>query len=125
MESDKKDRITAPNKNIFQSGFTKIQTNIMETMGLGKTATISALILIALVTVLIIFLFVHSAPPKTIIMTSGDDDSMFYNIAGNMPRYWLAMASNLKLSSLKDRWKIWKDYPILPIALMWALCRRD
>jgi hypothetical protein len=48
----------------------------METMGLGKTATISALILIALVTVLIVFLFVRSAPPKTIIMTSGDDDSM-------------------------------------------------
>jgi len=44
--------------------------------------------LVALVTILIVFLFFHSTPPKTIIMTSGDDDSMFYKIAGNMPRYW-------------------------------------
>ena len=33
MESDKKSGIAAANKNFFQSGFTKIQTNIMETMG--------------------------------------------------------------------------------------------
>ena len=100
MESDKKDGNAAANKNIFQSGFTKIQTNIMETIGLGKTATISALILIALVTVLIVFLFVHSAPPKTIIMTSGDDNSMFYKIAD---KYSKVLARNgVKLKIIKS-----------------------
>ena len=100
MESDKKDAIAAPDKNIFQSSFTKIQTNIMETIGLGKTATISALILIALVTVLIVFLFIHSAPPKTIIMTSGDDDSMFYKIAD---KYSKVLARNgVKLKIIKS-----------------------
>jgi TRAP-type uncharacterized transport system substrate-binding protein len=99
MESDKKDEI-ASNKNIFKSGFIKIQTNIMETMGLGKTATISALILIALVAVLIVFLFVRSAPPKTIIMTSGDDDSMFYKIAD---KYAKVLARNgVKLKIIKS-----------------------
>jgi TRAP transporter TAXI family solute receptor len=100
MTSDKEKGFAAPSKNIFQSGFTKIQTNIMETMGLGKTATISALILIALVTVLIVFLFVRSAPPKTIIMTSGDDSSMFYKIAG---KYAKVLARNgVKLKIIKS-----------------------
>ena len=100
MESDKKIGIAAAIKEFFQSGFTKIQTNIMETMGLGKVATISALILIALVTVLIVFLFVRSAPPKTIIMTCGDDDSMFYKIAG---KYAKVLARNgVKLKIIKS-----------------------
>ncbi len=100
MESDKKDGIAAPNKNFFQSRFVKIQTSVMETMGLGKSATISALILIALVTVLIVFLFVRSAPPKTIIMTSGDDGSMFYKIAD---KYAKVLARNgVKLKIIKS-----------------------
>jgi len=100
MEQDKNSGSDAPDKNIFQSGFTKIQTNIMETMGLGKSATISALILIALVAVLIVFLFVRSAPPKTIIMTSGDNDSMFYKIAD---KYAKVLARNgVKLKIIKS-----------------------
>lgn len=100
MESDKKNGMAAAIKNFFQSGFTKIQTNLMETMGMGKSATISALILIVLVTILIIFLFVRSAPPKTIIMTSGDNDSMFYKIAG---KYANVLARNgVKLKIIKS-----------------------
>lgn len=100
MESDKKNEIAASKKNIFQSCFTKIQTSLMETMGMGKSATISALILIVLVTVLIVFLFVRSAPPKTIIMTSGDNDSMFYKIAG---KYANVLARNgVKLKIIKS-----------------------
>jgi TRAP-type uncharacterized transport system substrate-binding protein len=100
MKTDPQKGIADASKNIFQSGFTKIQTSIMETMGMGKTATISALILIALVAVLIIFLFIRSAPPKTIIMTSGDDDSMFYKIAG---KYAKVLARNgVKLKIIKS-----------------------
>jgi len=91
MEPDEKSGIGATIKDVSQSGFAKIQTSIMETMGFGKTATISALILIVLVTVLIVFLFINSTPPKTIIMTSGDDNSMFYKIAG---RYAKILARN-------------------------------
>lgn len=100
MESDKKNEMAASKKNIFQSCFTKIQTSLMETMGMGKSATISALILIVLVAVLIVFLFVRSAPPKTIIMTSGDNDSMFYKIAG---KYANVLARNgVKLKIIKS-----------------------
>jgi TRAP-type uncharacterized transport system substrate-binding protein len=100
MESDKKNGMAAAIKNFFQSGFTKIQTSLMETMGMGKSATISALILIVLVTVLIVFLFVRSAPPKTIIMTSGDNDSMFYKIAD---KYAKVLARNgVKLKIIKS-----------------------
>lgn len=100
MKTDPQKGIAAAIKDFFQSGFTKIQTSIMETMGMGKTATISALILIALVAVLIIFLFIRSAPPKTIIMTSGDDDSMFYKIAD---KYAKVLARNgVKLKIIKS-----------------------
>jgi TRAP-type uncharacterized transport system substrate-binding protein len=100
MESDEKDGIAASVKDFFRSGFAKIQTSLMETMGLGKSATISALILIALVTVLIVFLFIRSAPPKTIIMTSGDDNSMFYKIAD---KYAKVLARNgVKLIIIKS-----------------------
>jgi len=100
MKSEKENGSAAPPKNILYSGFTKIQTNIMETMGLGKTATISALILIALVTVLIVFLFIRSAPPRTIIMTSGDDSSAFNKIAG---KYAKVLARNgVKLKIIKS-----------------------
>jgi hypothetical protein len=100
MATDHKAGMVAAIKHFFQSGFTRIQTNIMETMGLGKAATISALILIVLVTLLIIFLFIRSAPPKTIIMTSGDDNSLFQKIAG---RYVDVLARNgVKLKIIKS-----------------------
>jgi len=97
MEQDKKDGVADASKSFFQSGFTKIQTSLMETIGLGKYATISALILIALVTVLIVFLFIRSAPPKTIIMTSGDDGSMFYRIAGKYAKVLARNGVQLKI----------------------------
>ena len=74
MSSDKKTGVFPAIGKFFQSGFVRIQTSMMETMGLGRAATISALILIVLVTLLIVFLFIRFTPPKTIIMTSGDED---------------------------------------------------
>lgn len=69
----------------------KIQNNLMETMGMGRAAAASALILTALVVVLIVFLFIQSAPPKTIVMTSGDDNSIFRKVAD---KYAKALARN-------------------------------
>lgn len=97
MEQDKENGVTAATKNLFRSGFTRIQTSIMETMGFGKTATISALILIVLVAVLIVFLFIKSTPPKTIIMTSGDDGSMYYKIANRYAKILARNGVNLKV----------------------------
>lgn len=97
MEHDGEGGVTAATKNIFHAGFTKVQTSIMETMGFGKTATISALILIIMVAVLIVFLFIRSAPPKTIIMTSGDDGSMYYKIANRYAKILARNGVNLKV----------------------------
>ena len=81
MSTPKQSEIFPAVKEFFRAGFSKIQTNLMETMGLGPAAAASALILIALVTVLIVFLFIRSAPPKTIVMTSGDENSTFRKVA--------------------------------------------
>lgn len=98
MSSDKKTGVFPAIGKFFQSGFVRIQTSMMETMGLGRAATISALILIVLVTLLIVFLFIRSTPPKTIIMTSGDDNSIFRKVAA---RYETILARNgVKLTIL-------------------------
>jgi len=91
MSSKNKIGAFAAVKESVQHGFLKIQTNIMETMGMGRAAAISALILIVLVAVLIIFLFIRSAPPKTIVMTSGDENSTFRKVAD---RYAKVLAKN-------------------------------
>ena len=78
-------------RDLFHSGFMKTQNNMMEMMGMGRAAAISALILTLLVAVLIIFLFIRSAPPKTIIMTSGENNSTFRKIAD---RYAKILARN-------------------------------
>ncbi len=98
MSSDKKIGVFSAIGRFFHSGFARIQTSMMETMGLGRAATISALILTVLVTSLIVFLFIRSTPPKTIVMTSGDDNSIFRKVAS---RYEKVLARNgVKLTIL-------------------------
>jgi TRAP-type uncharacterized transport system substrate-binding protein len=91
MSSDKKNGLFSIVGQFFRSAFARLQTRMMETMGLGRAATISALILIVLVAALIVFLFIRSTPPKTLIMTSGDDNSIFRRVAG---RYEKVLARN-------------------------------
>lgn len=91
MSSESKAGVFSSVKGYVHSGFLKIQNNLMETMGMGRAATISALILIVLVSAIIVFLFIQSAPPKTIVMTSGDDNSIFRKVAD---KYAKALARN-------------------------------
>jgi len=54
---------------------------LAETFGLGPAATASTIIFISLVIVIGVFWFFHSAPPKTIIISSGDEGSRFQRTA--------------------------------------------
>jgi TRAP-type uncharacterized transport system substrate-binding protein len=64
-----------------KSGFNKILSVFMEFFGLGRMASIVALILVTLVIVFACFWFFHSAPPKTITITSGEKGSAYYSVA--------------------------------------------
>jgi hypothetical protein len=63
----------------------------METMGMGRAAAATVLIFTGLVALLIVFLFIQSTPPRTIVMTSGDDNSIFRKVAD---KYKKALARN-------------------------------
>ena len=52
-----------------------------EVFGLGRAATLIAVISVFVVLVLGIFLFFHLAPPNTITLTSGPDGSVFRKTA--------------------------------------------
>ena len=58
-------------------GLTKIQAMFMETFGLSRAVSLSAILLISLVTIFAVFWFFHSAPPDTITITSGPEGSIF------------------------------------------------
>lgn len=61
----------------FSSGLHRLQVTSGETFGLGPGTTIAAVVFTAVVLVIAIFWFIYSAPPDTIIITSGDEGSLF------------------------------------------------
>ena len=78
MNSDSKpsalpDRKTTGTSTIAQG----ILTLIMENFGISRSVTLSAALLICVVTVCGIFWFLRSAPPNTLIITSGPEGSIF------------------------------------------------
>jgi TRAP-type uncharacterized transport system substrate-binding protein len=64
-----------------KNGFSQVVGVFGETFGLGRGAAISAILLIASVTLFSIFWFFHSAPPHTIYITSGPEGSAFQKSA--------------------------------------------
>jgi TRAP-type uncharacterized transport system substrate-binding protein len=58
-------------------GFINLQSMFTEVFGLGRAATLSALLLTIAAIALGVFLFFYLAPPNTIIMTSGPKGSAF------------------------------------------------
>ena len=60
-----------------RQGFSRIQAMFAETFGLGPAVTLSAIVLIGVVTIFAVFWFFRSAPPGTIIITSGAAGSRF------------------------------------------------
>ena len=64
-----------------KTGFDKVLSVFMDYFGIGRTASIVAMVLVAAVIVFACFWFFHSAPPKTIVMTSGEKGSAYYSVA--------------------------------------------
>ena len=85
---------------IFRRGFNKLKVMFKETFGLGPGVALSAVIFTALVVIIAIFLFFYFAPPDKIIITSGDEGSMFQR---NSEKYAKILARNgVKLKILKS-----------------------
>ncbi len=64
-----------------KTGFNKVLSVFMDYFGIGRTASIVAMILVAAVILFACFWFFHSAPPKTVVMTSGEKGSAYYSVA--------------------------------------------
>jgi hypothetical protein len=60
-----------------KTGLARIVTLLMETFGLSHAGALAASLLISLVFCFAVFWFVHAAPPRTLIITSGTPGSSF------------------------------------------------
>jgi len=82
-------------------GLTKVQALFMEIFGLSRIVSLSAILLISLVTIFAVFWFFHSAPPDTITITSGPEGSIFQT---NAEKYSKILAGNgVKLKILPSQ----------------------
>jgi TRAP-type uncharacterized transport system substrate-binding protein len=80
---------------------TQIQSTFMETFGIGRTASLIAIVLIVVVTVFAAYWFFHSAPPDTVTITSGPAGSIFQM---NAEKYRKILARNgVKLKILPSQ----------------------
>lgn len=73
------------------SFFTKILRPFIDTFGFSRGLAALAVVIIAAITVLAVWYFVHLAPPRTITISAGPKDSMFWRYATN---YQYRLASN-------------------------------
>jgi hypothetical protein len=64
-----------------KTGFNKILSMFMDYFGMGRTASIVAMIVVSCVMIFACFWFFHSAPPKTMTITSGEKGSAYYSVA--------------------------------------------
>ena len=88
------------NNKINSAGFSRIQQVFNETFGIGPAASLIAIIFMGLVIIIAVFWFFRSAPPKTIIFSSGDDGTSFQRYA---EKYAAILARNgIQLKILKS-----------------------
>ncbi len=76
-----------------------IQKMLSEMFGFGPTVSISVVVFFGLVMLLAVFWFFHSAPPKTIIITSGDDGTRFRKSAEKYAKILERSGVTLKILS--------------------------
>ncbi len=74
-----------------KTGIAQLQKMFTDLFGLGRAAALSASLLIIAATVIAVFWFFHSAPPDTLIITSGPADSIFQR---NAEKYRKILARN-------------------------------
>jgi TRAP-type uncharacterized transport system substrate-binding protein len=83
-----------------KTGLARVLAVFTETFGLGRAAAISAILLISSVTIFAVFWFFHSAPPRTITITTGPEGSAFHRAA---EKYRTILARNgVKLNILSS-----------------------
>jgi hypothetical protein len=82
-------------------GLRKIQVAFAETFGLGPAVTISAIIFSALVLIAAVFSFFYFAPPSTIVLTSGDEGSIFQTNAQKYAKILAQKGVTLKILTSK------------------------
>jgi hypothetical protein len=87
----------APFAKNFRLGFHKLQVMFGETFGLGPGVTLSAIIFTALVLIIATFWFFNSAPPNTIIITGGDEGSLFQRNAEKYAKILARKGVKLKI----------------------------
>lgn len=75
----------------LENNYNRIQSIFTEIFGLGRAASIAAVIAISIIIVAAVFWFLYLAPPSTITITSGPEGSVFYTTA---QRYAKILARN-------------------------------
>ena len=84
-------------KNFFSVGLRRIQVMFAETFGLGHGTTLSAIIFIFVVVITAIFWFIYTAPPDTIVITSGDDGTSYMRNAEKYKKILAKKGVNLEI----------------------------
>ncbi len=80
-----------PSVKLHQRVFSRALTTFTETFGLSRLAAVGAMIFIGLVVVTAVFWFVWSAPPRTLVISSGPPGSTYERVAES---YREILASN-------------------------------
>ncbi len=87
-------------RSIRNISLAQVQAVFTEFFGLGRAVAVIIILLISLSTIFAVFWFFHSAPPKTIIITSGPEGSVFRT---NAEKYAKILARNgVKLKILSS-----------------------
>jgi hypothetical protein len=81
----------------LKGGLSRIHTNFAEYFGLNRAIALSAIALLGLVTIFAVFWFFHSAPPHTIIITSGPEGSIFRATADKYSKILARNGMKLKI----------------------------
>ena len=95
------ERKKSPSAGQSRRGLKKLQVAFAETFGLGPGVTISAIIFTILVLVAAVFSFFYFAPPGTIVLTSGDEGSVFQRNAQKYGKLLAQKGVTLKILSSK------------------------
>ena len=84
-----------------ETGFTRIQSLFAELFGLSRAVSLSVILVFSLGVLFAVFWFFYSAPPSTITMTTGPEDSVSQV---NAERYAKILARNgVKLKILTSQ----------------------
>src|SRR5512143_3069060 len=80
-----------------QKPVSRLQQMLAEMFGFGPVVSLSVLAFFGLIVLVAVFWFFHSAPPKTIIITSGDDGTRFRRSAERYAKILARSGVTLKI----------------------------